>query len=148
MTRNRCRRRGAAILESAIVYPLTLLFLIGLAVGGIGMFRYQQVASLAREGARYASVRGGQYAEDTGHPAATADDVYQKVVLAKAAGLDPTQLDCSVTWNPDNWPSHVTSSTGSAAGSTISVTVTYHWVPEAYLGGITLKSTAVLPMSY
>jgi Flp pilus assembly protein TadG len=146
MTRNR-RRRGAVILESAVVYPLAMLFLIGLAVGGIGMFRYQQVASLAREGARYASVHGGQYAQETGNTAATADDVYQNVVLAKSAGLDAKELQSSVTWSPDNWPTHV-SGTGTVSSSTVTVTVTYQWVPEAYLGGITLTSTAVLPMSY
>jgi Flp pilus assembly protein TadG len=147
MTRNR-RRRGAAILESAIVYPLTLFFLIGIAVGGIGMFRYQQVAALAREGARYASVHGKNYELDTGNPAATAQDIYDNAILTRAAGLDESQLSCAVTWSPNNWPRNVTDDTGAAQQSTVSVTVTYHWVPEAYLGGITLTSTSVVPMSY
>jgi hypothetical protein len=30
----------------------------------------------------------------------------------------------------------------------VTVTLTYRWVPEAYLGGITLSSTSVMPMSY
>jgi Flp pilus assembly protein TadG len=142
------RRRGAATLEAALVYPVTFLLLIGLVVGGLGMFRYQQVASLAREGARWASVRGGQYAQDTGSPAATADDVYQQVILAKAVGLDHSRLQSAVSWNTDNWPSHESGNNGAATGNTVSVTVTYHWLPEAYLGGITLTSTAVVPMSY
>jgi Flp pilus assembly protein TadG len=148
MIHNPRRRRGATIVECAFVYPLTFLLLLGLVVGGLGMFRYQEVASLAREAARYASVHGGQYAEDTGNPAATSDDIYKDVVLAKSAGLDPSRLGCTVTWDADNWPSRLTSDNGSAMTNTVSVTVTYQWLPEAYLGGITLSSTAVVPMAY
>ena len=32
--------------------------------------------------------------------------------------------------------------------NTVSVTVTYQWVPEAFLGGMTLSSTSECPMSY
>jgi hypothetical protein len=28
------------------------------------------------------------------------------------------------------------------------VQVTYQWLPEAYLGGLTLGSTSTMPMSY
>src|SRR5947209_4618356 len=139
MTCNRRRRRGATAVEAAVVYPLTFMILIALIVGGLGIFRYQQVASLARQGARWASVRGGQYALDTGNTAASATDVYQQAVLPKAVGLDTNHLQCAVSWSPDNWPSHVTSDSGTAAGSTVTVTVTYNWMPEAYLGGITLS---------
>jgi hypothetical protein len=30
----------------------------------------------------------------------------------------------------------------------VTVTVTYLWIPEAFLGGITISSTSVMPMSY
>jgi Flp pilus assembly protein TadG len=148
MIRSSRRRRGATVVEAAIIYPLTFLILIGLIVGGFGIFRYQQVASLARRAARWASVHGGQYAQDTGNAAATANDVYQQAVLPNAVGLDSSHLTCAVNWNPDNWPSHVTTNTGTAAGSTVTVTVSYTWMPEAYLGSITLTSTSVVPMEY
>jgi Flp pilus assembly protein TadG len=144
----RRRRPAAVIVESAVVYPVAFLLLIAIVVGGLGAFRYQQVAALAREGARWASVRGGQYQADTGRPAATEADVLEQVVRAQAAGLDPSLLSCTVTWDASNWPSRVTGDNGSATGNTVSVTVTYRWVPEAYLGGITLTSTAVAPMAY
>jgi hypothetical protein len=32
--------------------------------------------------------------------------------------------------------------------NTVTVTLTYTWVPEAFLGGVTLSSTSVMPMSY
>jgi hypothetical protein len=53
-------RQAATVVECAIIYPVLFLFLIGLAVGGAGIFRYQEVSSLAREAARYASTHGAQ----------------------------------------------------------------------------------------
>ena len=58
MRGNTCRRRGAAAVEFAAVAPVLILLLFGTVVGGLGIFRYHQVATLAREAARYASVRG------------------------------------------------------------------------------------------
>ena len=54
------RRPGVTIIEGAIVYPVLLTLMLILIVGAMGIFRYQQVASLARQGARYASVHGYQ----------------------------------------------------------------------------------------
>ncbi|HZT79696.1 MAG TPA: TadE family protein [Gemmataceae bacterium] len=143
------RRRAASVVESAIVYPATFLVVLGLAVGGLGVFRYQQVASLAREGARWASVRGGQYASETGNAAATQQDVYNNVIKPNGFGLDPSRLGCTVTWsNNDNWPVRISSDNGAATANTVTVTVTYQWLPEAYLGGLTLSSTSVVPVAY
>jgi Flp pilus assembly protein TadG len=130
-------RRGAVVLESAIIYPVTFLLIFGLIIGGLGVFRYQEVASLAREGSRYASVRGAMYERVTGKPPATAADVYNNVILPKAVALDPKQLSYSVTWNPDN-----------ERGSSVTVKVTYHWVPEAFLPSMNLSSSSTAVMSY
>ena len=131
------RRRGTHVLECAVVFPVIFLLLFGLIIGALGVFRYQEVASLAREGARYASVRGQRYQMMTGRPAATAADVFNNAIAPRAVILTPSQLSSSVTWNPDN-----------RQGSTVTVTVTYQWVPEAYLGGLTLSSTSTTPISY
>ena len=130
-------RRAATALECALVYPVIFFFVIGMLVGAMGMFRYQEVAWLAREGARYASVHGAKYQAVTGNAAATASDVYTNAILPKITGLDPNNLSYQVTWNPDNQP-----------GSTVTVTISYTWVPEAFLGTATLKSTSVVAMSY
>lgn len=50
--------RGTNAVEAAIALPVAFLLILGTCVIGLGVFRYQQVASLAREGARYASVHG------------------------------------------------------------------------------------------
>ncbi len=130
-------RRGTTAVECSLVYPVLFLLLIGVIVGGLGVFRYQEVASLAREGARYASVHGAMYEFSTGHAAATPTDVYNNAIKPRTVSLDPSKLSYSVTWNTDN-----------RQGSTVQVIVSYQWIPEAYLSGITLSSTSVMPMSY
>jgi hypothetical protein len=137
--RRQARRRAISVVEGAIVYPTVLLFTVGLLVGGAGIFRYQQVCSLAREASRWASVHGSDYASDTSNAAATATDVLNKAVLPNAVGLDSTKLTCTVTWNPDNKP----------PDSTVTVTVSYQWTPEAFLTGpIKLSSSSTVYMQY
>jgi Flp pilus assembly protein TadG len=135
-TRDR-RRRAAHIVECAVSYTILSLLIFGLIIGGLGVFRYQEVASLAREGSRYASVHGDEYHEGTGKPAATAADVYNNAILPKAVALDPSQLTYNVTWSPDN-----------NQGSTVTVKVTYHWIPEAFLPGMYLSSSSTAVVLY
>jgi Flp pilus assembly protein TadG len=146
----RTARRGAALVEFAIVAPLTLLLVIGLLVGGLGVFHTQQMAMLAREASRWASVHGTNYAAATGHAAATATDVYDKSIKANAVGLDLSHLTYAVTWNANNGPSHTETVNGKAVktSNTVTVKVNYNWIPEAYLGGINLSSSSTSVMSY
>lgn len=60
------RRRATTVVECAVVYPVTFLILLGLIIGALGVFRYQEMAGLAREACRYASVHGAQYRRDAG----------------------------------------------------------------------------------
>jgi Flp pilus assembly protein TadG len=149
--RNRLRR-GSNLVETAIILPIVFMFVLGLIVVGFGVYRYQQVASMSREGARYASVHGTQYAADTGNSAATATDIYNNAILPMAVGIDTGHVTYSVTWNTTNSPtSYNPNSTppGQPQTNTVSVTVTYQWTPELYIAGpINLKSTSVMPMSY
>lgn len=137
MTIHRTPRRGATSVEFAIVASVVLLLLIGLIVGALGVFRYQEVGRLAREGARYAAVHGDTYSLYTGQPAATPTDVYQKAILPAAVILDPAKLAADVTWSPD-----------ARQGGQVTVTVRYQWLPEAYFKNMTLSSTATMPISY
>ena len=137
MLRRPSRRRAATLVECAMVCPVLFLFVFGLIIGGLGVFRYQEVASLAREGARYASVRGAKYEGVTGQPAATPAAIYDNAVKPRIVSLDPSQVTYQVSWNTDN-----------RQGSMVIVRVDYQWVPEAFLGGITLSSTSTMPMSY
>jgi Flp pilus assembly protein TadG len=128
---------------------VTLFLLIGFVVGAMGVFRYQEVAFLSREAARYASTHGGTYRSDAGLAAGTSEewtqDIIDNAVTPKRTALDPTKLTVTASWptvinqpdHPDNWP-----------GSKVTVTVSYRWMPELYLiGPITLTSTSELPIT-
>jgi Flp pilus assembly protein TadG len=139
------------MVESALVYPILFLVVLGTVIVVMGVFRYMEVAALAREGCRWASVHGSQYAKDTGKPAATTSaDVYNNVIALQAVGMDPSKLTCTVTWNPNPNDYHAILLENDAFPvlNTVRVTVTYQWVPEAFFPAINLTSTAESIMSY
>src|SRR5262245_28337528 len=137
MRLRRSRRRGTTSLECALVFPVFLLLVFAVIIGGLGVFRYLEVSSLAREAARYASVRGEAYTFATGNATPTPQEIYEAVIKPRAAALDLNRLTYSVTWEPS-----------TQQGSAVRVTVTYRWLPEAFLGGMDLSSTACIPVSY
>jgi Flp pilus assembly protein TadG len=145
---NRSRRSGATAVEIALVYPPLLLFTFGLIVVGLGIFRYQETAALAREGARWACVHGGQWAtEQNLGTLTTSTDVYNNAILLHAAGLDTSKLTYSVTWDDSGQMPTYTSGASSKTNK-VTVTVNYSWVPELYLGSMTLSSTSETTVSY
>jgi Flp pilus assembly protein TadG len=151
MFRNRhCRhRRGTTAIEFAFACPILFFLLFATMVGGMGVFRYQQVAAVAREGSRWACVHGGQYEQDTGKPAATPEDVFNKAILPAATTLRPERLSYSVTWDQSNMPLQVTDDVQEPFGNTVTVTVTYQWFPELLLiGPFTLTSSSTSQMVY
>jgi Flp pilus assembly protein TadG len=144
----RPQRRGAVTAEAALVLPVVFLLILGLAVGGMGVFRYQQVAAVAREGSRWAAVHGGQYATDTGHAMATPQSVYTNAIQPMAVALDKSQLVTSVTWNDPGEMSTYKDASGNKQVNKVTVTVTYTWIPEAFFGRVTFTSTSVMPVAY
>jgi Flp pilus assembly protein TadG len=173
MRLNRSQQRsGATIVECALVFPVVIFFILGIVVGALGIFRYQQVRYLAREGARYASTHAGQYQQENAAaiaagtlPDVNEDYIKSNAIAPNAALLDPANLSVSVNINTScgnydwddtannnyrwpNSPKKINQVTYNET-NTVSVTVTYTWMPEVYLlGPITLTSTAVMPISY
>jgi Flp pilus assembly protein TadG len=165
-------RRGAHLVESAFVFPIVMLLVAGLMVGAMGVFRYQEMAYLAREAARFAAAHGGQYQKENAAaitqgtlPNVTSAYITSNVVQANAVNLDTSQLQVTVnfnttsggygwddtTHNGSRWPYSPVTVNGTTynATNTVSVTVTYQWIPEWFLvGPITLTSTSVMPMCY
>ncbi len=142
-------RSGATTVEAAFVLPLTFVLMLMMVVGSMGVFRYQEVATLAREGARYASTHGYQFRRDSGldlgTPEEWKDDIIDNAIRPQMIALDPNRVTFTVTWpdvinqpgKPDNWP-----------GSKVDVTVSYDWVPEwGLVGPIRLTSTSSMPIT-
>lgn len=115
-----------------MIFSVALLLLMGMVIVGLGVFRYQQVAWLAREGARWASVHGPTYQSETGNAAPTNNDVYTNAVAPRAVGLETSALTVNLQMTT----------------TTATVTVSYNWTPEGYFHPITLTSQSVLPISY
>ena len=143
-------RPGAVILESAAVYGLTAVVLFALLIGGIGVFHYQEVAYLAQEGARWACVKGTDYqSEVAGAKAATAKDVYDNAIKPKIFTLDEDRLSYNVHWNSKNSPVTPSSDYTKGVRHTVTVTVTYEWLPEwFFIGPMTMTSSTTVQMSY
>jgi Flp pilus assembly protein TadG len=143
-------RRGTTSVEFAVTCPIAFFLILATMVGGLGVFRYQQTAELAREASRWASVHGGQYAIETGQPAATGEDVYEKAIKPAAATLNLSKLSYTVSWDKSNLPlSIVNNDVETPKGNTVTVTVTYQWFPELILvGPYTLTSSSTAQMMY
>jgi Flp pilus assembly protein TadG len=166
------RRPGAHVVECAFIFSILMLLLVGLIVAAVGVFRYQQMAYLAREAARFAATHGGQYKKENAAaiaagtlPDVTSDYLKTNVVQANAFSLDPSALSVAVNFNmsggtyswddTDNngarWPNSPVTVNGTTYNdtNTVSVTVSYQWMPEwFFVGPITLTSTAIMPMCY
>jgi Flp pilus assembly protein TadG len=149
LRRRSAARSGATVVECAFILPATFLLLFGLVVGGMGVFRFQETSTLAREAARYASTHGHQYRKDAGLPIGTSADwsadIYNNAIQPNLVSLDPSLVSYQVSWpdvinqpgKPDNWP-----------GSQVTVTVNYQWFPELYIvGPLVLTSTSSMPIT-
>ena len=165
LNRKPTRRSAATAVEFAIVAGITFFLIFALVIGGMGIFRYQEVAHLAREGSRYASVHGGQYHLDgidtqTGVPQVVASSDLVPIIQGKSVALDPTLLSVSVSYSvpgytPPNMPFYDDTDPNLippgqiALLNYVTVTVTYQWTPVLYLTGpITLTSTSTVQVNY
>jgi hypothetical protein len=147
LLRSTRRRRAASLAESVITYSVVFMLTLGTTIVAMGVFSYQQVAALAREGARWASVHGGQYNAETGNAMATQTSIYNTAILPKAVGLDTSQLSATASWTyPNELPIQLVN--GAVVTNQVTVTVTYNWNPLLYLGTVTLQSTSVATVQY
>jgi hypothetical protein len=146
-------RRASTLVQAALVYPVAIMLTVGVVIVGMGIYQYQQVAALAREGARWASVHGGQWAAEKNSGTLTTQSDVKTAILAYAAGLDTSQFTSSnpsVSWaNSSQVPTYDDAS-GNVAYNTVTVTVSYNWIPVAYFGSATLKlsSQSVMVIQY
>jgi Flp pilus assembly protein TadG len=146
---HRPERQGTTTVEFAVACPIVFFVVLATIVGGQGVFLYQATATMAREGARWASVRGSQYAEETRQPAATAVTIYANAIVPGAVGLDLSKLSYTVTWDQNNMPLTVYEDVERPEGNTVTVTVNYRWDPAwRLIGPFNLTSTSTAQMLY
>ena len=105
-------RRGSTLVESALVFGLFVQIVFGIMEASRFMYFYNWIAYAAREGTRYACVRGSS----SSHPATAAD--VRTFVMNQAVTYDSANVTVSTKWNPNN-----------NAGSAVDVEVDYSYHP-------------------
>jgi Flp pilus assembly protein TadG len=125
--------KGQTFVEFAIAIPGLLLIAIGIANFALAISAYSFVCYGARDGTRFAAVRGAASPKP-----ASADDV-RNFVKSEASGLDLSQLTVATTWSPDN-----------KQESRVAVQVQYTFqflVPFVQLPQVNLRSTSQMVIS-
>jgi Flp pilus assembly protein TadG len=149
LVRSGARRSGATAVEMAVVLPILFLLLFVLILGSIAVFRYHQVAQLAREGSRWAAVHGATWAAEKNVPPTTPQDVFENAIRPRAVSMESGRLSHAVTWDTDQRPYHTVVRNDQVVPVTnnVIVTVSYQW--DAFIfGPVTLRSTSVSSMHY
>ena len=150
---NRHHQRGASLPESAIVIAVVLALVFGIIDFGRYMYTYAFVASSARQGARWAMVRGSlscTNAPSLPHCNASPSDI-QTYVQGLSVGLtDPTKIttpqSSSTVW-PGCTPLAGSGSPNNGPGCIVAVQVNYPFkfiLP--YLPGPTYNMTSTSKM--
>jgi hypothetical protein len=123
------------------------MVLMGTVIGAVGVFQYQQVAQLAREASRYASVHGNyyysQYSSSTASAAQSgaAADIKTNAINPYSSGLSSSKLTSTITWS-NTLPAGFVPATASSANK-VTVTISYQWMSLLYFGSPTFSSTSV-----
>lgn len=155
------RRSGASLAEMAIVSSVFFLLLFGIIVGGLAVFRFHQVATLAREGARWASTHGSQFSADYRMGTLTTESMIKDQMTSRARGLDldPARFRVTVFLEtPDTtpptsipWDASDRSPNNALRAKMVRVRLEYQWVPEVFLFGsgfVWMRGESAIPMNY
>ena len=96
--RSKDGRRGAGVIEFALVFMIFMMMVAGVFEVGRTIWAYNTLAHAAKQGARYAMVHGAK------NPLTAGDKTVDQVVKEQAIGLDPATITVAVSYNPDNQP--------------------------------------------
>jgi Flp pilus assembly protein TadG len=140
--------RGASLPEAAIVMTLLLTLMFGIVDFGRAFYTYDLVSHLARQGVRWAIVRGSQCSGLDHCPAQQGSTDIQPYVQ----GLSEGATDASKITAQLSFPSCTGSSGGgtNAPGCIAQVTVSYPFnflLPFVHSGQITMTSSSQMVIS-
>ena len=143
----RRRERGASMPEMAIVLGVLLLLLGGIIDFGRAMYTYAFIAQIAREGARWAIVRGSQCTVLNDCPNVSQAQVTSYVQSLSEGPTVASSISVSAQL-PSSCPA---GSTGEAPGCTDQITVSYPFrfqvIPFLLSTSINMSSTSQMVIS-
>jgi Flp pilus assembly protein TadG len=126
--------RGSAILETALSLMILLTFLFGIMETGLAVYSYHFISEAAREGTRFAIVRGssaGPACTAPGPPtcAARPVDVQNYVLNLGFPGINPANMTVTPVWSAYTSGSTCPASPSpcNSPGNLITVTVQYNF---------------------
>jgi hypothetical protein len=140
------RERGASLPETAIVMGVVLALMFGIVDFGRALYTYSFVAQLAREGARWAIVRGSKCTALDHCPAQSGTGDVQPYVQGLSEGAtDPSKLVAALSF--PSCPAGAAA--GNARGCVAEVTVTYpfRFVAPFMPAAINMSSTSEMVIS-
>lgn len=133
--------------ETALVMGIVLALLFGIIDFGRTMYTYAFVAQLARQGARWAIVRGSQCTL-LDHCNAVSNDIQTYVRSLSYGATDPNSITATATWSAASCPPN--SLTSNAPGCTVSVNVRYPFkfvAPFVSLATLNMSSSSQMVIS-
>lgn len=129
---------GGTLVETAISISLILMLMFGVFDLSLGFYTFHYISDAAREGSRWAMVRGNDSCSNTPNLTdcdATGDEIAAYVKSLSYPGIDSTDyMTVSTTWLSTNsyngstgqtWSSCGTTQTCRAPGNQVQVTVNY-----------------------
>lgn len=157
--RNRRTRTGGVAIETAIVLPVLVLIILGIILVGMNVFAHQQVAFAAREAARYACVRGGDFQVACHADSPTQQQILDNAVLPRLVGLDPQGItvtvewidrgaDAAYAWDASDKSVRSISSTGEYVSNEVRVTVTYRTPGSIFGSSQSVRGRCTMPMHH
>ncbi len=118
---------GAALVEMAFATVILLTLLFGIIEISLALYTYHFVSEAAREGTRYAIVRGatcnGSFASAC---PASQDDIQTYVQNLGFPGINPSALTVTTAWSP--YPAGGGCGACNNPGNQVQVTVNYQYV--------------------
>jgi len=98
--------RGSALIEYSITFIVFMSMILGITDFGRAMYAFHFASSAAREGARYAIVRGCTPTTTICPTAADASSV-QTFIKNVPLGIDSSKVTVNTSWAPDHKPGSV-----------------------------------------
>ena len=143
--RGRESERGSNQVEYGLVLIVMLTMTFGLIDFGRALYAYHFVSGAAREGTRYAIVRGST-CTSPGCPVQQSD--IQSYLDNVPKGIDPAQLSVTATWNPNDSPT--CNGVPNAPGCIVQVHVNYNFnflLPFMPKNTLVMQSTSQMVIS-
>ncbi len=139
---------GSALVEFALSIMILLSLIFGVMAMSLALYSYHFISDVAREGTRYAMVRGSScstYGGGLANCPATSAEIQTYVRGISFPGIESSNMTVTTTWstNGTTWSSTPTSN--NAPGDLVKVVVSYQFplaIPRLALRTLTMTSTS------